>query len=74
MKNKSTALFSSINLEGRRPSSIIQFTLDVESIIIRGSECEAANNADQFYVLIDKVAVVKKTMDCIRVYGPEGST
>jgi hypothetical protein len=73
-KTKSTALFSTDS--ERRHSSILQFTLDHESVIIRGiSETQNVNpTPDKYYTLIDKVAFVKKTMDCIRVTSPDGQS
>jgi len=74
MKSKSTALFSADG--DRRHSSILQFTLDHESIIIKGNgESQSGGpSPEQYYTLIDKVAFVRKTMDCIRVTSPDGQS
>lgn len=74
MKSKSTALFSSD--ADRRHSSILQFTLDHESIIVKGPNDNLSDNPnpEQYYTLIDKVAFVRKTMDCIRVTSPDGQS
>ena len=74
MKSKSTALFSSDG--DRRHSLIEQYTLEHESIIMKGSNDNLPENPspEQYYTLIDKIAFVKKTMDCIRVTSPDGQS
>jgi hypothetical protein len=74
MKSKSTALFSSDG--DRRHSTIEQFTLEHESIILKGpnDNLPANPSPEQYYTLIDKVAFVKKTMDCIRITSPDGQS
>lgn len=74
MKNKSTALFS--NDSDRRHSSVLQLTLDYESIIIRASSDAQSEprSPENYYTLIDKLAFIRKTMDCIRITSPDGQS
>ena len=60
----------------RRYSSICQFTLDQDSIILHNSSAAPQEEAppDQFYTLISRVAFVRKTLDCIKVTTPEGQS
>lgn len=71
-KSKSTALFSS---DGeRRHSSVLQFTLDHESMIVKPETTTQKEGPEEYYTLVDKVAFVRKTKDCLRVTTPEGQS
>lgn len=72
-KSKSTALFSTDS--ERKHSSILQFTLDHESMIVKAtSEGAPAGTQEQYYTLVEKIALVRKTMDCLKITSPDGQS
>ena len=65
-----------LSIRGNEQFKSQQFTLDPQSVIFKEpGELNSENPPpEEFYTLIDKMAFVRRTKDCIRILTPEGSS